>query len=553
MSPSWAGYALSAGVDTYFKARDQNAREEELQQVAQLRAMQAEKMRRELNDQKLSAEGAEELGSIAPSTITLAQGTPDTPPEVKTEDTGAPQDQQLGGIAPDASLGNAPSIMTATPGQQGQKPMTMTGLTEADAIKKLGAQKYAAMMRTPEGREALKNAGLITQSDIAVRQKRAQSMTEYRAMMKESKDLVGSGDVVGSIYKQAAALERLAETTDNEALQRYYEDRAIQLRDQARGVSQNEAEKKLLQEDMESMGKASENFVTNPGPQAYVDYLKAMRSNKSAIGQQRGLEMMGRIGLQQMEKYFANPAEQQFWSAVSKDMQDAHSLDIPGSIKRVLASMDPQVRAAILPSLIKSDVPEVKLALGLGSGPIKDAWSAANAIAIGKGLKPGTPEYAQMVMAKVEEYEKAKRAKEGSSERALLMKELLASERELAREFSDSGKMLKDMASIPPDQRREFLADRERTRIALRDLRAQIGKVSEGKINMLGDEGHQYDAAARRAAQTAKGLAGIKDGEDLKSPAAQEKIRRYNQEFKRLMEAEGLDPMQRPGSTAAVP
>jgi hypothetical protein len=96
-----------------------------------------------------------------------------------------------------------------------------------------------------------------------------------------------------------------------------------------------------------------------------------------------------------------------------------------------------------------------------------------------------------------------------------------------------------------------MLADHERTRIALKGIREQISKVSEGKINLLGDPRALYDSAAQRNMQKAKAAAGLKEGDDIRDPKNAEKIRKFNREYKRLMEDEGLDPMNPPA--AATP
>lgn len=549
---SWIGHTLSAGVDAYYREQDSARRDEEAMQANRLRSLQAEQMRRNLAEQEESRLGAEQLAEDTQlSDVTILPGTPDTLPTVRDEATGPPEVPDPTGAGHDATLGNQPSTMTYTPGQKGEPALTMRGMTEADAIRKLGSKRYTAMMRTQEGREALKSAGLMTQADLAARQKSAQSQREYMASLRESMDAHRAGDPVSGLYKQAKALARLAETSDDPQWQRHYQDKAQMVLGQASALQQNKAEQALVRNDMTRQMDAALEVAKNPGMSRYLKYLETARGAESAIGQQNGMEMLERFAAPHMARAFANTGLQQFMAAVAQDMGKSPTLDTEASMRRVLAGMDPEARAAVLPDLLASDDPVVRRVLGLGDRSIKNAWEAASAMALGK-YKHGTPEFAAFVMARVMAYETATRKGASDMEKTRLMLDLRTAHAQLAKEYSDQAKILKDPL-VRGAQRDAAIREHEQTSIGLQSLRESIREVSGGKIDMIGDERARYDAAVKRNGATAKSNAGIRDGDDLKDPRNAEKVRKANLEFRRLMEDEGLDPYNPPPGRATTP
>lgn len=358
--PSWAGYGLSAGVDTYLRTRQELSREDEMNQIAQLRHQQGQAMAQQLQEKEDLAEGARRMAdpNASVSDVTLAQGVPATAPAtdtIQTSDVDQGQGQNAGGpagnMAPDATLGGQPQTATSTPGSPGTPATTKRYKTEADAMKTLGPDLYGRMASSDRGRAMLREQGVTPDIEIAKQQKQATAMQEVRGLLKKSEDAAKEGRAGDATYLQAAAMERIAETQDNPQMQAHYMERATALRNQA----QADAADPRANDDFQKIWSAYEDVKASPTAENKVKFQEAATSSKTKLGQQ--------FGQKALDGYATHHADDQFNTELMAAM-GKNGYNAPRAISDMMKNPTPAFMQA-LPQLLESKNPGIQKVFGL--------------------------------------------------------------------------------------------------------------------------------------------------------------------------------------------
>jgi hypothetical protein len=358
--PSWAGYGLSAGVDSYLRTRQELSREDEMNQIAQLRHQQGQAMAQQLQEKEDLAEGARRDAdpNASVSDVTLAAGVPATAPASSTvqtsdADQGVGQNQggPAGNMAPDATLGNQPNTMTATPGSPGTPAVTKRYRTQADAMKNYGPELYGRLAGSAAGRAQMKEQGYTTDIEIAKQQKTATAMQEMKGLLAKSEQAAKAGRSGDSTYLQAAAMERMAEIQDTPQMQAHYMEKASALRTQANA----DAADPRANEDFRNIWSAYEDLKEHPTAENKVKFQEAATSSKTKLGQQ--------FGQKSLDAYATHHSDDQFNTELMDAMR-TNGGNAPRAIAQMMKNPSPAFMQA-LPQLLESKNPAIQKVFGL--------------------------------------------------------------------------------------------------------------------------------------------------------------------------------------------
>lgn len=403
---NFLGGTLTGFADTYLKTRDQLARENEMENVASFRKLQADALR-----QKMDAESAvgdpstvESLAGQPPAEPQmLAEGRPEQPGTMTDNAAGQPPPvPNPGNLAPDADLGNQPMNVTATPGTPGQPAITQRIRTYADAVKLLGAKKVGQLMQTPQGAAMLRSHGYISDAELDQRRTTAEADQESRLIMPRIKAAAERGDVAGQFNLQGTLYERLAEKASDPSVKEHYRALSLQFYDKAAAIRQD----KDLEQDAATKQKAFSAAIreyskdpTDPAKHAALeDAASDLRTNKATAHIAENFY----AGFSQVAGKLMSDPHLQAQLTLQSAVNEARRLDPSMTYGQALKSalkQHPDLFAQTVDAAMKSGDPDVMAAYGLQ--PIKfmqHPGEIAALLAASDGLRPGDPKYGQAVI-----------------------------------------------------------------------------------------------------------------------------------------------------------
>lgn len=262
-----AGPALASFLDAYYRSGEARRRQQEADDIAQMRAVQLADFDRQQRERSSVRAAIPTILSAPPETATIR---PALPGRTVTSLSQA----LLPGEDPEAAA-LIPRVTTTLPGTPA---VTESAPTMRSIAAALPPDQLALAMTTPEGQAALKTRGVLTNEEFERRQKVSDARETYKDSVDRALEAFAAGESQKGLLAQAAGLRAMMNVVDAAHVPQL-QAKVDEITKMYLAAQKDATEQARQDEDAARFSTAMRRYQTSGDPMALVDFVGSAKSH----------------------------------------------------------------------------------------------------------------------------------------------------------------------------------------------------------------------------------------------------------------------------------